>query len=180
MGGKAVIVIDMLNDFVHGSLKCDRAQIIIEPLRHLIEAARNRSVPVIYTNDSHHRDLDKELSHWGPHALAGSEGAGVIDELKPTDRDFVVLKRRYSAFFQTDLHLLLRELGIDTLVLSGLTTDICVRHTAADAFFWGYKLMVPADGTQAFTEEDHKSSLDYMARIYGARITSISGVMSEF
>ncbi len=179
MSGKAVIVIDMVHDFVTGSLGSDRARAIIQPVRELVEAARNRSLPVIYTNDSHHKDLDRELLHWGPHAVAGSAGARVVDELKPTDRDFVVEKRRYSAFFQTDLHLLLRELDVDTLILVGLTVDICVRHTAADAFFWGFKLIVPADGTQAFTEDEYRAGLDYLARIYGARITSVREVIGE-
>jgi len=81
----------------------------------------------------------------GPHAIKGTEGVEVIDDIKPTSKDFVVERRRYSAFFETGLDLLLRELGVDTVVLTGLHTNICVKHTAADAFCRGYNIIVLKD-----------------------------------
>lgn len=176
----ALIVADMLDDFVTGSLKCDRALRIIEPLRRLIEAARKYGVPVIYSNDHHRPGVDGELGLWGDHAMAGTAGAEVIEQLKPAAGDFVIPKRRYSAFFQTDLHLLLRELGVGSLIITGLQAHICVRHTAADAFFWGYKLVIPRDATEAFTEKDYVEGLEYLARIYGATITSVEELVNSF
>ncbi|MBC7343451.1 MAG: cysteine hydrolase [Clostridia bacterium] len=180
MAKKAVIVIDMLNDFVTGSLKCDRAQRIILPLKRLIESARAKGIPVIYSNDQHYKGIDKELSLWGDHALAGTKGAEVIEELRPAEGDFIIPKRRYSGFFQTDLHLLLRELGVDTLIITGLHANMCVRHTSADAFYWGYHILIPRDGTEAFTEEDYVGGLDYLAKVYGAEITSVEEIIKEF
>lgn len=180
MAKQAVVVIDMLNDFMTGSLKCDRAQRIIDPLRKLVTSARAKGVPVIYSNDCHYKGIDKELDLWGDHAIAGTEEAEVIRELKPEAEDYIVPKRRYSGFFQTDLHLLLQELGADTLIMTGLHADMCVRHTSADAYYWGFRIVVPKDGTEAFTEEDYQGGLDYLAKVYGAEITTVDDVIKTF
>jgi nicotinamidase-related amidase len=179
MSGKAVLVIDMLNDFVKGALKGERSSAIVSPLEKLIKAARERRIPVVYCNDAHLKGLDRELLLWGEHALAGTEGAEVIAELKPAAGDYVVSKRRYSGFFQTNLKLLLDELKVDTLIVTGLLVNICVRHTVADAYYWGYRLLIPRDATEDLTEEDYQSGLDYMARIYGVQLTSVDEVIQE-
>ncbi|MDR2493118.1 MAG: cysteine hydrolase [Coriobacteriales bacterium] len=176
----AVIVVDMLNDFVTGSLACKRAERIIPPLVRLISAAREAGVPVVYTNDSHLKGIDHELALWGEHAMRGSAGAEVIPELAPCELDYVILKRRYSGFFQTDLNILLKELGVTDLVLAGLHTHMCVRHTAADAYMWGYRLIVPTDGTDAFTEDDYGSGLAYLKSVYAASLTDCDSVIAGF
>ena len=172
-----VIVVDMLNDFVTGILKCERASRIIPNIRRLLDFARKRGNPVIYTNDAHLPDVDKEFELWPPHAVVGSRGAEVIDELKPREGDYVIPKRRYSAFYETNLDLLLRELKVDTLVLAGLVTNVCVQHTAADAFFRGYRILVPEDCVEALTEEDQKAGVKYLKRFYGCKITNLHELM---
>jgi len=173
----AVLVIDMLNDFVTGALKCERASGIIPNIKRLVETARQKSVPVIYANDTHLHGIDKEFKIWKPHAVSGTHGAQVIDELKPAETDYVIHKRRYSAFFATDLDLLLRELSIDTLILTGLVTNVCVQHTAADAFFRGYKILVPEDCVEAVDKETHETALEYMKTFYGCGITKLSDTL---
>ncbi len=175
----AILVIDMLNDFIKGKLKCDRAQKIIPNIKKVLEESRKKNIPVIYIKDSHIKGVDNELKIWGEHALKGDKGSEIIDELKPEDKDFVIEKRRYSAFFQTDLDLLLRELNIDTVVLTGVTTDICVKHTAADAFFRGYNIIVLEDCVESFDEYSHKNALEYMKKVYKARILSSSEFLKE-
>jgi len=175
----ALIVIDMLEDFVHGELKCERAQRILEPLGRLLEEARLQGVPVIFSNDAHLPDVDREFEVWGPHAVVGTPGAQVIAELEPKDGDYQIPKRRYSGFYGTDLDALLRELKVDTVVLTGLHTNICVRHTAADAFYRGYRILIPTDAVEAFTEEDHESGLDYLKRVYGSQLTSTGALMEQ-
>ncbi len=176
----AIIVVDMLNDFVTGSLRCERADRIVPNLQQLLTAARKSSVYVIYSNDAHHEGLDKELHFWGNHAIAGTKGAEVISELVPEKGDFIVPKRRYSGFFQTDLHLLLEELQVETVILTGLHAHMCVRHTAADAFYWGYRIKVPEDGTESFTQEDFEYGLKYLKDVYGAEITSVDALIKSF
>jgi len=178
----AVIIIDMLNDFVTGSLKCERAQRIIPNLKRLIDAARKHDIPVIYSNDAHYPN-DFEVVRWGLHAVKGTKGAEVIPELKPTEKDFIVEKRTYSGFYETGLDPLLRSLykgeGVKTLVLGGLHTHICVRHTAADAFFRGYKIIVAKDGVESFTQEDHEQGLRYLEYVYNAKIMTVDEIIKE-
>jgi len=170
MSHKAIIVVDMLNDFVTGSLACKRAERIIPPLQKLLALAREKGVPVIYSNDAHLPEIDHELKLWGDHAIVGTKGAAVIPELAPQKGDYIVPKRRYSGFFQTDLNILLKELNVDTVIVTGLHTHMCVRHTAADAYQWGYKVIAPEDGLEAFTEEDHQAGLEYLKTVYAAEI----------
>ena len=132
----AILVIDMLNDFVTGELRCDTAQEIIPSIQKLLNAAREHDLPVIFCNDAH-LHCDSELKKWGKHAMKGSKGAEVIPELDPTPNDYIIEKRTYSGFFETGLDLLLRDLHSDTVIITGMHTNICDRHTAADAFFRG-------------------------------------------
>jgi nicotinamidase-related amidase len=176
----AVLVVDMLNDFVTGNLACERAQRIIAPLQQLTAAARQSGVPVIYCNDAHHADIDHELKLWGEHAMAGSAGAEIIPELTPAPQDYVVPKRRYSGFFQTDLHLLLRELQVDALVLTGMHTHMCVRHTAADGYQWGFAIIAPEDGLDAFTAKDHEAGLDYLETVYDAQLMTCDEIAKKW
>lgn len=177
---KAVIVVDMLNDFVTGPLGGDRARGTVEPISKLLEAARAKGIDVIYTCDAHLPGIDKELELWGEHALAGTEGARVIPELAPRTGDYVIPKRRYSGFFETGLRLLLEELGVGTLIVVGVYTDLCLRHTVADAFNWGYRLQIPAEGTNAFTEEAYQGGLKALKEVYGAKISPLAEVIGAF
>ncbi|MEM2104979.1 MAG: isochorismatase family cysteine hydrolase [Candidatus Bathyarchaeia archaeon] len=184
MKNMAVIIIDMLNDFVTGDLKCERAKPIIPNLKRLIEAARKHGVPVIYSNDAHYPQDVEVVEKWGKHAIKGTKGAEVIPELKPTAKDYVVEKRTYSGFYETGLEPLLRSLykgeGAKAVVLGGLHTNICVRHTAADAFFRGYKIIIAKDGVEAFTQEDHEQGLKYLEYIYNAKIMTVDQIIKEF
>jgi nicotinamidase-related amidase len=166
----------MINDFVTGSLGSERALRVVAPLRSLLEAARRSGTPIIYTSDAHLPGLDREFEIWPSHAVEGSEGAEIVEELRPEPGDYLIRKRRYSAFFATGLDLLLRELGVDTVILTGLVTNICIQHTAADAFFHGYKVVIPRDCVEAPSQEEHEAALRYMERMYGAKITSSDGL----
>lgn len=164
----AILVVDMLNDFVTGSLACDRGKAIVPATAELLDAAREKGVPVIFCNDAHIAGIDRELKLWGDHAIAGTKGAEVIPELKLSDKDYVVPKRRYSGFFQTDLDILLKELGVKTVVMTGLHAHMCVRHTSADAYCLGYDVVVAKQATDSFTVEDYIGGLAYLKTCYGA------------
>ena len=184
MTAKAVIIIDMLNDFVTGDLKTERAARTVPTLRKLIEAARKHGVPVIYSNDAHYKHDFEVVSKWGGHAIKGTLGAKVIPELAPREQDFVVEQRAYSSFYETGLEPLLRSLnrgrGVDTVILGGLHTHICVRHTSADAFFRGYKIIITSDGVEAFTQKDHEEGLKYLKDVYNAEIKTANEIIEEF
>ncbi|ABU82383.1 cysteine hydrolase family protein [Ignicoccus hospitalis] len=171
---KALLIIDMLNDFVNpkGKLYVPKSETIIPKVKELKRAFKEAGLPVIYTNDAHLPGVDKELELWGPHAVANTWGAQVVEELAPEEGDYVVTKRRYSAFFSTDLDLLLRELGVSEVVLTGVATNVCVLHTAADAFFRGYKVTVVEDATMSVPPEEQQRWLEYMKAVYGAEVVS--------
>ena len=104
----AVLVVDMLNDFVTGALACDRGKAIVPAMAQLLDAAREKGVPVIFCNDAHIAGVDRELKLWGDHAIAGTEGAKVIPELKASadayclGYDVVVAKEATDAFTEED------------------------------------------------------------------------------
>ncbi len=176
----AILVVDMLNDFVTGALGCDRGRAIVPATAELLDAAREAGIPVIFCNDAHLPGIDRELQIWGDHAIAGTEGAQVIPELKLCDKDYVVPKRRYSGFFQTDLDILLKELGVKTVIMTGLHAHMCVRHTSADAFFLGYDVVVAKEATDSFTEEDYQIGLAYLKTCYGADAYSNKELIEAF
>ena len=175
----ALIVIDMLNDFVTGKIATDRAERIVPPLDRLLTAAREYGVPVVYANDAH-READFELDVWGEHAMRGTEGAEVIPELAPAPDDHVFEKRTYDAFYETGLDDHLRSLGVDRIVLTGLHTNMCVRHASAGAFFRGYDVAVPEDAVDAFTEADHQGGVEYLDEVYGAAVTTVDDLIDEW
>ncbi|MBI3004483.1 MAG: cysteine hydrolase [Ignavibacteriales bacterium] len=176
---EAVLVIDMLNDFVTGKLRCERADRIIPNLIKFLAGARKEGVPVIYSGDAHLKE-DFELRVWGEHAMKGTGGAEVIPELRPERSDYLFEKRTYSAFFETGLDQLLRSLGVTNLYITGLHTNICDRHTSADAFFRGYNLVILEDGVEAFDEKAHNEGLEYLKTNYGAEITTTEEVIKKW
>jgi nicotinamidase-related amidase len=176
---EALIVIDMLNDFVTGKLKTERAQRIIPHIKQLIQTARNKKIPVIYSNDAH-LIVDFELKKWGGHAMKGTKGAEVIPELEPAKSDYLLEKRTYSGFFETGLDLLLRKLKVNTIILTGLHANICLRHTAADGFFRGYKIIVPKDATEALSQQEYQQGLEYLRKVYDAEITETNEIIKRW
>jgi nicotinamidase-related amidase len=179
----AILVIDMLNDFVHGKLRCDRAQRIIPNIRALTDAARKKGIPIFYCNDEHLPLDTYEMKLWGPHAMKGTEGAKVIDALAPAESDYIIPKRAYSAFDGTGLDRALKGLydgkGANAIVITGLHTNMCDRHTAYDAFVRDLDIVVAEDGVDAFTENDHISGLEYMTKVYGAKIRKTTEIINS-
>ncbi|MGA6990987.1 MAG: isochorismatase family cysteine hydrolase [Nitrososphaeraceae archaeon] len=176
----AILVNDMLNDFIRGALRSERASKIISPIKDLISVARTKGMPVFYCNDEHESD-DPELKIWGPHSMKGTEGSQVISELKPDRHDHVLSKRFYGAFDSTDLDTLLKKSyegkGVTTLIMTGIHTHICIKHTSYGAFIRGYNIIIPEDAVNAFTKEDHESGLSYIKNHYGAQILRTSEIV---
>ena len=150
----------------------------IENTARIAAAARCAGVPVIFTNDAHIPGLDRELLLWGEHGIAGTPEAQTSPLLDPKEGDFTIEKRRYSAFFQTGLRLLLDELGVDTLICTGMDTNICVRHTLADAYFNNYRLIVAGDATATFLVGDQDEGLAYFKTCYAACVLSTDDVVA--
>jgi len=179
----AVILIDVQNDFFTGPLKTKRVPAIIQPLQRLLVAAHKNGVPVIYCIDAHYPQDVEVTRKWGNHAIKGTPGAEVIPELAPDKADYIVEKRTYSGFYETGLDPLLRSLyggdGAKTVILGGVHTNMCIRHTSADAFFRGYHIVIVEDGVEAFTEKDHKEGLKYLEYVYNAKVMAANDIIKE-
>lgn len=143
---KALLVVDMIVDHLApgSTLEVPRARAIVPALKQRLEDARSAGIPIVYVMDEHDPD-DPDLDAWGTHAVRGTDGAQVWDELAPAPGDKIITKPSYSAFYESNLEPLLDELGIDTLVLTGCLTEIGLTATATDAMQRGFAVEIPAD-----------------------------------
>lgn len=136
-----------------------------------VAACHAAGIPVIFCNDAHVRGLDRELELWGEHGVEGETRIFPEIEVGPGDR--VIPKRRYSGFFQTDLDLTLRELGVSTVIAVGADTNICVLHTLADAYFNGYASIVVTNATMTFLCGTQAGALEHCEKCYGSELVTV-------
>ncbi|MEF8835541.1 MAG: isochorismatase family cysteine hydrolase [Candidatus Thermoplasmatota archaeon] len=169
---------DMINDFVTGKLGNENAEAIVPDLKDFLEEASEKDILKIFVQDRH-QDDDPEISHWGPHAMEDEEGSETIPELEGL-LNRKLPKRFYDSFYKTDLELTLKQHQIERVLLTGVTTDICVQNTAAGAFYRGYDIKVLEDCTASMTEEKKSSSLDYMEEVFGAEIVTSEDVIDKW
>lgn len=169
---KAVIVVDMINDFMHpdGVLfigdKSIAAKLVVA-LAEYLEKAREEGSQVIYACDNHRKD-DKEFRLFGEHAVEGTWGAEIIEGLAPVKGDLVIPKTRYSAFYGTNLPYELTRREPEKVVVTGVCTEICVMDTAQGVSYRGYNLAVPSNLCAGLSEDAHNAALERMKAIYGA------------
>jgi nicotinamidase-related amidase len=169
---RALIIVDMLNDFVDGKLANPKAQAIVEPLQRLLAHAREDGWVVVFSNDAHQPD-DPELRVWGEHAMAGTPEADVIPQLEPKEGEIISPKRHYGAFDETGLAEQLQERGVDEVVITGQHTHICVRHSSYGALRHGFRILIPRDAVCGFEGVNEEEALDYLKMAYGAEITTV-------
>jgi ureidoacrylate peracid hydrolase len=164
----AVVVVDMVNEFFEpgGKMILNGGTALYAPVNALLDAAHQAQLPVFYTNQWLRPD-DALFKKRIPHCLRDTWGAQLVDALHRAPTDVVVPKRRYSAFFGTDLDLLLRERHMVTVIVAGVVTNICVRSTVHDAFFLGYEVVVPIECVAATTPQAQETSLYDIDTHYG-------------
>ena len=166
-----LLVIDMQNDFVlEGAvMQVPEARNQVPEIEKLIGKCRELGVPVIYTiQETDALFCPLEIAAF-PHLKDSgmrkdTQGQHVIDELAPSPEDMIIKKRRFSAFYQTDLEIILRCIRgginrVDTVIICGTVTNICCESTARDAFFRDYKVVFGTDICSARTPESHNATL---------------------
>lgn len=161
-----ILIIDMLNDFIgeKACLCCPGGDKIIAPLQKLFKWVRERNannlndIQLIHIQEAHRKN-DADFRVRPVHAVKGTWGSDFIKELYPQGEEYIVPKRRHSGFQHTDLDLYLREENLDTVVITGVWTNVCCRATANDALANAYKVITLADCCASKTEEMHRSGL---------------------
>ena len=172
MGKTALIVADMLNDFIdpQGALYVGpQGRDIIPLVAGKVEEIRARGGVVIFVCDAHAPD-DREFKYFAPHAVKGSWGARIIPELPMQPGDYRVEKTRYSAFAYTDLDDILKKEQVERVEVVGVCTSICVLETVKELFDRDLPTLVYRDGVADFDPEAHAFALKHIERIFGARV----------
>jgi nicotinamidase/pyrazinamidase len=157
----AVIIVDMLE----GNLGSERTgkreeEKIIAPVADFLKECRILSIPVIFACDSFLQDDFIFKGRMKPHAIRGTNGTRPIPDLEPQPSDIILEKRRFSAFFKTDLDQTLRTLHIDTVAIGGINTHFCVLATAFDAVCHDFTTIILEDMSAAYKREIHQGFID--------------------
>lgn len=160
-----LICIDVQRDFVPAAVGNESPE--VSTIRSLVHTARAGGIPVVFIREIHHPtlvDLGREVDgaeHL--HCIDGTPGAEFIDQFGPLSGEYEVRKRRYSAFFNTDLDTILRGYKATTVVLVGGLTDVCVHYTAVDAHQLDYHFRVVGDAVYGSSKAAHTAALNAMA-----------------
>jgi len=172
MGTRALIVADMLNDFIdpRGALYVGpTGREIIPFVAQEIERVRAPGGVVIFVCDAHAPD-DREFKRFPPHAVKGARGSQIIPELPFRAGDYRVDKTRYSCFSRTNLDDILKKEGVEQVEVVGVCTSICVMETVKELFDRDIPAVVYRQGVADFDPEAHAFALKHMERIFGARV----------
>lgn len=153
-------------------------------IRELVAGARASAVPVIFIQEVHKRtliDIGRELDGVeGVHCLEGDEATELADGLEPRPDEYLIRKRRYSAFFATELELVLKSYGARTLVLVGALTDVCVHYTFVDAHQHDYHCRVVTDCVGGSSQYRHDAALDAMAYLQTDSLVQSHEILAGF
>jgi len=173
----ALLVVDMTRPFVDPGqpLASANAAVILPNVRLLLGEFRAAVRPIIWLIQGHHSvEADRRplLDSWWPSPiLEGTPDVEVAEGLSVNRGEKVIMKRRYSGFYQTDLELTLRSLQVGSVVICGVLTNVCPYVTAFDAFYRGFRVYYPADGTASLNESLHLSALSNIAAWAGYVVT---------
>ncbi len=171
----ALIVVDAINDFFHpdGSNYHPEYDPILEKIKKMLGLARQHKIMIVHTMESHIPDghPDFEWRKLPQHNIAGTFAAQPAPGIEILPGEYTVLKRRYSAFFATDLDLILREAGVKRLLIVGVKTHVCVRATVQDAFGYGYDVNIVKDAVGSNRAHLHAASLEDIERYMGSLLT---------
>lgn len=199
---KAFLIVDMVNGFAEkgydGNMYCSNAEKIKENVKGLIKYAQKEGALVIYCCDAHEKsdpELKRNGGPWEDHCMKGSESSKIVGWLPAGKLQYLtnwkkpgylgfggdvqkgvpirIDKRTYSPFIGTGLEDVLKDKNIGEVYIAGLVTSICVQHTAADAFFRGYRIKIAEDCCADINEENHRKAIDYMKNNYSADIVRL-------
>jgi nicotinamidase-related amidase len=174
----ALLVVDMIStwDFPDAEKIAPRAAAIAARIARLKERCAGAGIPTVYVNDNHDRWRSEFRAIAQLAATASTSGAMIAQSLSPGDHDYAVLKPKHSAFFATPLDLLLRHLRVRRLLVTGVTTDLCILMTAAEARIRDYEVIVPSDGVAAISDARNRQGLELLREVHQIRTTPSSRI----
>ena len=170
----ALLIIDAINDleFDGAARMLTRAVRMAKCIARLKAKASALRIPAIYVNDNFGRwrsDFHRIVAHC---LEDGVRGRPVVEQLVPDETDYFVLKPKHSGFYNTTLELLLDYLRTETVILTGMATDVCVLFTAADAYMRDFRVIVASDCVTALTPAAHRSALAQMRSVLKAQMVA--------
>ena len=176
MNKKALLVVDMVKEYVYGKrplIPIEKREELILNIKKVVELAHEKDIPVIYVNTTF---LGNEpiLKVIGKkyQAMKGSEGSKLIPELKVLEKDYIVEKRGYDGFWKSELERLLKELEIRDIYLAGCQTDCCVRETGVTAAHLGFNVYIIEDCCSSSRRLGHEAAIEFMRSCVGRVINS--------
>ncbi len=172
MSGHALIIVDMLNDFIDtkGALFAGAgARIIVPFIREKLDDHRKKGNVIVFLQDAHAQG-DAEFEKFPRHCVQGTWGSEIIAELAPQTGEHVLPKTRYSGFYNTPLARILTDARINIAEVVGVCTSICVMDTVGGLANRDYMVRVPRQGVADFDPQMHEFAIRRMEKIYGAQI----------
>jgi nicotinamidase-related amidase len=159
----ALIIVDMINDYVHpdGELYGETLHDVVPTIDRLITVFHDLNLPVVYANTSVVSDEQPMVKKWGVHAERGTWGAKVVEEIAPSESDYVVRKPMYDGFYDTELDHILRSLDVTEVVLTGVDSHVCVLQTGIGAANRNYDVTVAEDGMSTKEQHKHEFAINY-------------------
>jgi nicotinamidase-related amidase len=172
MTRRALLLIDVINDFFHpkGVNYHSEYDEILDWIKKVLTLARKKNLMVIHVRENHpsqHLD-DYEFEKLPVHCTSDSSSIDWAPGIEVLENEFIIEKRRYSAFFETGLNLLLKEAKIDQVIIVGVKTHVCIRATTQDAFGWGYRPMLVKEAVGSNYHHLHEASLEDIRRYMGS------------
>ena len=188
-GNPALMVIDLQHDFIdeNGAIPCVNGKETVLNTIPLINKARKAGIPVIFTQEYHRNpkvfgqyDLGREIDGTDPiHTVIGTHGWELVDEVLPLEKtDYLIPKPRYSTFIGTDLDLILRSHNIETIIITGVCTNICVHYNAVDAHQRDYRVRVVRECVAGTSKEAHEAALTQIQYLQFGGVQGFDRIMA--
>ncbi|MBU1864021.1 MAG: cysteine hydrolase [Candidatus Omnitrophica bacterium] len=161
-----LIIIDVQQDFFDKERLSKNRKKLTTNINELTQFARSKNIPVIFVRQEFKEDMSDAPIPYQERGykltMANTKGSQLLPELVKDKTDHEIIKKRYSAFFNTDLEKLLQKIKADTLIIGGINTHACVRTSAIDAYQRDYKVYLATDCIDSYDEKHHKISLEYL------------------
>ena len=178
--GAVLLVFNMQNDFIYGTLRSDLVENVTISIKNLVTTAWQTNIPIIHICDCHHPGQQNDWEIWGAHAEDGSEGADIIKMLRGIPYEYLVKKRGYSAFYDTKLDDILAFWGIKHIFMCGVYTEVAIFQSTLDAFNRGYKTWLVEDCLTGHQKIGHENAMNNMKVFCHAKVIQSAAVFPLF